>query len=96
MNYVSELKKISDTLKRLGHANLADKTMCALAALSEEPKPDLSYSSVMRKLRNKYKAKVKPFQITFKQIFEEALDGDVENPENMALVAALKKIDIKL
>jgi hypothetical protein len=92
------LRSICKDLKLAGEDEMADKVLCALAALTntKRPKADLSYSYVMRKLRKNNEDKVREFQIDFKQAFEAALDQDLENPEDVALMQALKKIGVEI
>jgi hypothetical protein len=92
------LIKLCQDLKLAGEHDLADKLSCALSALaqSKRPRHDLSYSYVMRELRNKHKDKVKLFQTTFKKSFDEALFENMEDPDQVALLSALQTIDIKI
>ena len=94
----NELRDISRQLKLLGELELSDKVLCALAAVTdaERPRVDLSYTYVMRKLRGDKKDKdVHTFQKVFKDTFEEALDNDADNPEEVALMEALQNIDFE-
>jgi hypothetical protein len=81
-----------------GEDELADKVLCALAALTNTaaPKADLSYSYVMRKLRKNNPDQVREFQVEFKQAFEDALDQDIESPEDVALMQALQKVGVEV
>lgn len=96
--YLEELRLLSRNLKDAEEHELADKVLCAWAALTgaKSPKANLSYSYVMRKLRKDHKDKVKDFQIIFKNTFDKALDNELENPEDIALMAALKGIDVEI
>lgn len=58
-------------------------------------KPELSYSSIMRTLRKDKDERKLKFQKTFKDAFDRALDEQLEEPEKIALLAAVKKIDFK-
>lgn len=52
---------------------------------------ELSYSYIMRKLRKADKDVVRQFQEVFKKNFDAALDDNLENPEKIALLAAIKE-----
>lgn len=95
---INELRSICKNLKAANEDILADKVLFVIGALtdSETPRSDLSYSYVMRKLRKDHKDKVREFQTTFKKAFEDALDEDLDEPDNIALLAALKAIDIEI
>lgn len=91
-----KLAHICKSLKMIGENDMADKLSCALSALAREkkrPRHDLSYSYVMRELRKKYEDKVLSFQETFIKTFNEALDAGMDEPEQVALMAALKALD---
>jgi hypothetical protein len=94
MNVIKRLAKICKEIKELDDKSLLDKSVCAYAAISNKDKTnvDLSYTSVLRDLRKSKKEDVRPFQEKFKEVFEQALDEDLENPEEIALTAALKHI----
>ena len=80
----------------LGEFDLADKVLCAIAIANDnvkEPKPDVTYSSLMRTLRKGDNDKRLTFQKTFKQSFENALDEELDDPERVALMAGLKAIN---
>lgn len=79
----------------LGDHDLADKALCAYAAVtdSENPRVDLSYSYIMRQLRKGDKERRIEFQKIFKEAFDRALLEDVENPAEVALMVAMKAID---
>ena len=97
-NAVRKIKKSIRLLSEAGEKKLASDLLCALAAITdtEQPRTDLTYSSTMRELRNKHEDSVREFQVSFKNAFEEALDSDLENPEQLALMEALQKIDVEL
>lgn len=97
-NMREELQEICRQLKSIGEDDLADKVLCAYAAVtgSESPRVDLSYSYVMRKLRNSAPDQVTPFQIAFKRAFEAALDRDLAEPANIALTSALKETGVEV
>jgi hypothetical protein len=94
---INKLRRLCKDMKLADEDELADKLLCALAALtgSENPKAHLSYSYCLRYLRNNHPDRVREFQIMFKKAFDDALDEDLENPENIALTSAIKDIGIE-
>lgn len=60
------------------------------------PRSDLTYSSAMRKIRKDHKDSVKEFQLVFKKAFEKALDDEVDDPEQVALIEALEMIGVEI
>lgn len=57
-------------------------------------KADLSYSAVMRELRqDDDKDRTKVFMTVFKEIFDQSFISELEEPQNIALMQALKAID---
>lgn len=95
---LARLRKIAVRLRDLDESELADKVLCAIAALTdaEEPRADLSYSYVMRELRKtKNKEKVREFQKTFKEAFDEAVDNNIEDPASIALMTALEQNNLE-
>jgi hypothetical protein len=98
MQGLNELRSICKDLKLAGEDELADKVLCALAAVTdaEHPRVDLSYTYVMRKLRKEGDPeKVRKFQVVFKNTFDRALDEDLEDPAELALMQAIKHIDFQ-
>ena len=92
MDIRTKLINICRELKSLGDNEMADKVLCAYAAISdtEKPRVDLSYSYIMRKLRkDNTPEQVRSFQKAFKTAFEKALDADLDEPDNIALTSAL-------
>lgn len=96
-NNINKLRKVAKTLRDIGEHNLCNKILIVLAQETglENTQADLSYSFVMRKLRKGDKDRLKTFMQVFKNTFDEAYDDDIENPEEPALLAALKAIDYK-
>ena len=95
---LNELRRLCKDLKLVGEDELADKVMCALAAVTdtEHPRIDLSYTYVMRKLRkDKDDEKVSEFQRVFKDTFDQALDEDLEDPAELALMKAIQHVDFQ-
>ena len=98
MNYEDKLKKTIRKLADAGETELVSDLLCAYAALtdSEMPRPDLTYSSVMRTLRKEHPDKVKEFLKEFKKNFDKAVLEGLDNVEELALLEAIKKIKVEL
>lgn len=94
----TKIKESIRLLAEYGESSLVSDLLCALAAITDttSPRSDLTYSSTMRILRSKYKDSVKEFQVNFKKAFEDALDNDLENPEQIALLEALQNLDVEI
>jgi hypothetical protein len=95
---LDELRRLCKDLKLVGEDDLADKVLCAIAAATDtkSPRADLSYTYVMRQLRkDKDPEKVKTFQVVFKKTFDQALDADLEDPAELALMKAIKHVDFQ-
>lgn len=90
-----KLKRLCKDLKLADEHDMADKVLCAIAAIMdvEDPKAHLSYSYVMRDLRKNHPEKIHEFQLTFKKVFEEAMIEGMSDPEEMALLAGLQTLD---
>ena len=97
MNVSRELAEVCKNLRMLGDNELAEEALCAYAALTdtEDPHVDLSYSYIMRKLRKGDKDRCRQFQEVFKKSFDEGLFEGLEDPVNIALMAALESIDFR-
>lgn len=95
MSIQSEFARVCKDLRMLGDNELADKALCAYAAVtdSENPRVDLSYSYVMRQLRRGDKDRRVEFQKVFKETFDRALVEDIAEPAEVALMVAMKAID---
>jgi hypothetical protein len=93
----SELASICKDIRLLGDNKLTNDAICAYAALTdtENPRPDLSYSYIIRKLRKGDDDRRLKFQKAFKKAFDSALYEDVEDPDAVALMVAMKAIDFK-
>jgi len=98
MNAIYKIKNSIRELSEAGDHRLASDLLCALAAITDTvaPRADLTYSSTMRILRQNHEDSVKDFQVSFKDAFEEALDNDIEDPEQAALLEAIQVIDVEL
>jgi len=97
MSIASELASVCKDLRLLGDTELTNDAIYAFAAITdtEDPRPDLSYSYVMRKLRKGDDDRRLKFQKVFKKAFDSALYEDVDEPAEIALMVALKAIDFK-
>lgn len=97
LNLQQELASICKDLRLLGDSELTKKAICAYAAVtdSENPQIDLSYSYIMRKLRKGKDDRRKKFQKTFKEVFDRSLSEDLDEPDSIALMAAIKAINFK-
>ncbi len=91
---LNQLRKISQDLNLFGDYSLCNKIKIIIANETDgdDIHPDLTYSSVMRDLRHNDKNKVNPFMVAFKNAFDEAVLEELEDPDRIALTAALKEI----
>lgn len=96
MDNINELRKIAKELRSLGEKDMASKVLFAIAAVTggEKPQADLSYSFIMRELRKGDKGKVREFQEKFKKYFEEALDNEIEESANVALLSVVDEMGL--
>ncbi len=92
--HLNELRNVCKELTACGDYSLSNKLKIIIAAENnlDNVGADLTYSSVMRDLRHNYKDKVKLFMETFKQSFDEAILDELEDPDRIALFAAIKEI----
>lgn len=95
INSLNQLRKISQDLSSSGDYNLSDKIKIIIAneTDNDDANPDLTYSSVMRDLRHNDKYNVNNFMIAFKKAFDEAVLEELDDPDRIALTAALKEIN---
>ena len=96
MTATSDLKNICRLLRLANEDELVDKVLCAYAALTdtENPRVDLSYTYLVRKLRKEDPKKARKFQIDFKKAFDQAIDQEMEDPADIALMAAMQSGEI--
>jgi hypothetical protein len=89
------LAQVCKDLRMLNEVNLVDGVLCAYAAITgvENPRVDLSYSYIMRKLRKGDIERRKKFQKIFKEAFDRALYEDLDDPSSVALMVSLKGIE---
>lgn len=92
---LDSVRKLAKDFKLMGEDDMAEKLSCAISAIAgtEEPKTEYSYSYVMRKLRKGDKDRRLEFQRVFKDSFDEAMDEGLSDPEQIALLAAIKQIE---
>lgn len=93
--YINTLRKLAKQYKLSNKVELCNNVLLILAKETglENTNADLSYSYVMRDLRNNYPDKVTLFMKTFKDTFDAAIDDDLEDADSIALLTAIKKID---
>ena len=86
-----EAKKRLDQVEMFKHMKKKKRSdvLYTLLSLADD---DISYSSIMRKLRKSDKDKCLAFQKAFKKSFDEAYSKGIEQTEKVALLAALKSI----
>jgi len=94
INNLNQLRKISQDLNICGDIGLCEKIKIIIANETggDNINPDLTYSSVMRDLRHNQKDKVNKFMVAFKNAFDEAVLEELEDPDRIALLAAIKEI----
>jgi hypothetical protein len=95
---ITELRKVCQELRLIDEDEMVDKALCAFAALtdSKSPRVDLTYTYVMRKLRKEGdKEKITIFQTIFKDSFDQAVDQDLDDPDQLALMRAIQSIDFE-
>jgi hypothetical protein len=56
---------------------------------------NVGYSTVMRMLRTNHKDLVKPFMMCFKKAYDNAWLEGLDNPAELALMEALKRIGVE-
>lgn len=95
MDIEKEIAFICKNLSILNKKNIKNNKLFVYAAVAETEYPSLSYSYIMRKLRKGNKERRIEFQKEFKKEFDEALYNNLENPSEVALKAAINKIDFK-
>lgn len=97
----SKAKERLKQVEMFKHTKKKSNVLEGLLKISEsidkkESKKEIHYSKIMRKLRKDYnKEDIKKFQKTFKDQFELSLEKELKNPENIALIAAMKAIDFE-
>jgi hypothetical protein len=97
MSITSELAAICKDLRVIGEVKLTQDALHVFSALTntDNLRPDLSYSYIMRELRKGDDKRRLKFQQSFKEAFDNALYEDLEEPAEIALTVAIKAIDFK-
>ena len=98
MNYLSILRKLAKEFRFQGENEICNKIVFAISSEinAQDAKPDLSYSYVCRELRKSNPEKLKEFQIAFKKAFDEAFLARMDNIDDVAMLQAVKEIDLEL
>ena len=93
-NRLKEIEMFKHMNKKSNNLNKLLKICEAID--KKEKNTNLGYSGIMRKVRKKYnKEDIKKFQKAFKEQFELSLEKKLKNPENIALMAAMKSINFE-
>lgn len=95
--HLSTLRRLAKELRMQGADEVCDKIVLAISSITNamDAKPDLSYSFVLRKLRNINSERVRKFQIAFKRAFDEAFLDGLSNPDDAAMLQAIQEIKMK-
>lgn len=98
MRVLDNLKIAIRKLGDIGEFELQDSLLCAYAAITdaENPRVDLTYSALMRVIRKENPGLVKDFEKTFQETFYEALDNNLSNPEEAALMQTIKELNLEV
>ncbi len=92
-----KLRKLAKKLRMEGKHDLCDDLIASAASSkSISPRPDLSYSYIMRQLRQAGDPdRVREFQIAFKKAFDEAYLENIENLDDVALLQAIQECKLQ-
>lgn len=92
-----KLRKLAKRLRIEGKHEMCDSLIASAASpKSISPRPDLSYSYIMRQLRKAGdKERIRDFQKAFKDAFDEAYIEDVENADDVALLQAIQECNLQ-
>ena len=98
MNYLTVLKKLAQDFRLYGEDEICNKLVFAISSETnaQDAKPDLSYSFICRELRKDDPEKLKEFQVAFKKAFDEAFLAGMKNIDDVALLQAIKEINLEL
>jgi hypothetical protein len=92
-NIALQLRGIARQLKLIGENDLCGRVLCVLGEEEEPEKADLSYSYVMRELRQTDDPeRLHKFMVVFKKAFDAAFVKDIDEPANVALMQAMKAV----
>jgi len=92
-----KLRKLAKKLRSDGKHEMCDQLIASAASpKSISPRPDLSYSYIMRQLRQTGdKKRVRQFQEAFKKAYDEAYIEEVENADDVALLQAIQEAKLR-
>lgn len=93
------LDLLSEAAKFAFDSDIRQGILLAISAIDdlEEPRSDLTYTSVMRELRQKESEdKIKNFMKEFKEAFDAGLYEGIDEPESAALMMAIKKTEVDI
>jgi hypothetical protein len=95
MDNLDKFRKLAKHFKNVGNENLSNKLLLIISANTglNNPRSDLSYSYIIRKLRKNDKENLDKFMKVFKNSFDDAYIENLENPEQIALLSAIKVIN---
>ena len=90
------LRKLAKELRLHGANEVCNKVVLAIFSETnaQDAKPDLSYSFILRKLRNESPERAREFQIAFKKAFDQAFLEGLHNPDDAAMLQAIQEIDM--
>ena len=91
---IKNLRKLAKEARLAGKDKICDRVLIAIAKETDlaTPRSDLSYSYIMRKLRKEDSDKAKEFMKAFKKAFDEAYIEEIDEPDQVALMEAMKSI----
>ncbi len=88
---LAKIVSLAKDLRAVGEKDLSKKLLVVAGA---GEMADISYSSVMRELRqDKDEDRLRKFMIVFKETFDQSFINEIDEPQNVALMKALKAID---
>lgn len=95
-NDIGRLRELAKQFKYANNTDLCKKILLIISAKTgtSNPRSDLSYSYIMREIKND-KEKLNEFMTVFKNTFDDAYENDLESPEEIALMTAMKAINFK-
>lgn len=91
---LNKLRNISQDLHYIGDNNLCGKIKIIIANENnlDNIASDLTYSSIMRDLRHNKKDMIEPFMLSFKKSFDESVLQELDDPDKIALLEAIREI----
>ncbi len=90
-----EMFKHLDKKKKIKRKTELNMIYTKIIQSKELPKPETTktYSSIMRDLNKNKPEKLQPFMVAFKDAFDDAVENEIESPEQVALLEAISKIE---